>query len=301
MKQCIVWMTSIGLFMSLSIAAGCRKTAPGKTDNALSPRIITFSPSLTDIVFDMGLGDHVVGVAAHSDVPADRELPIVGNDIAVNTEAILIARPDVLLAELDPAMFARISEGEPNIIVEHFAIKNVGDIALAAQRIGKITGHADAGNKSAAAFQADLKAIQRLVEDKPHPRVIFVRDFRQPYVAGRNTLLHEMIQIAGGVNAAADRWEGWAAVNPEHIFAVRPDVLICQAAPDEVEQARQYWADMKGLPASRKGRVFVVSDSTWLGNSLRLSKRTRQLADMIHAGANAVAPESAPASRGAGG
>ena len=296
MKRCAAGI-ALCVLSSLLLVAGC-KHSPRPKDTAASPRIVTFSPSLTDLMFDMGMGDHVVGAASQSDVPPDRNIPIVGDEQTVNTETVLIARPDVLLVQSDPKLFVRVCEGDSNIRMEHFVLNKTEDIALAAERIARIAGHEDVGKKTAAAFLSDLTAIRRKADGKPHPRVLFVRDYKQPYAAGRNTLLNEMIQIAGGTNVAAERWEGWAAVNAEHIMAVHPDVLICLATPDEAQQAREYWADVKGLPASQKGRVFVVSDPNWLHSSTRLAKITALLAEMIHS-APASAPVPTSTSKGA--
>ena len=57
--------------------------------SAASPRIISFSPALTGIVFEMGLGDHVVGVTKYCELPPGQSRPVAGDAQNVNPEKIL--------------------------------------------------------------------------------------------------------------------------------------------------------------------------------------------------------------------
>ena len=68
--------------------------------NAAPQRIVSLSPNLTEIVFALGLGDRVVGVSNNCDWPADaKQKPKMGTFWQPNTEAIIAAKPDLVVCE----------------------------------------------------------------------------------------------------------------------------------------------------------------------------------------------------------
>ena len=91
-KQMIRRQTVTILFSALLIicVAGCARKGQS---NAPSPRLVTLSPALTTIVFEMGLGDHVVGVTGFCQLPEGEQRPIVGNALNIRTEPSMQLSP----------------------------------------------------------------------------------------------------------------------------------------------------------------------------------------------------------------
>ena len=103
---------------------GCPKR--DRQDQAESPRIISYSPALTGIVFDMGLGDHVVGVTTYCVLPPEQTRPKVAR---TNVEKILHLRPDVILIQQASKDFDAVREADQHIRIEHFQIETRGWLA----------------------------------------------------------------------------------------------------------------------------------------------------------------------------
>ena len=76
------YLPTILTILLLSLA-GCDRA--DHRDDTPRPRIVTLSPALTAIVFDMGLGDHVVGVSEYAAPPDGQSRPIVGDSQNVRT------------------------------------------------------------------------------------------------------------------------------------------------------------------------------------------------------------------------
>jgi iron complex transport system substrate-binding protein len=261
---------------------GCRGGAT-PNPNAPRPRIVTFAPSLTDIVFDMGLGDHVVGVTTQCQLPPGQTRLVVGDALSPpSTEAILSARPDVILTQVDPSQFQTVRKVNPSVRIEHFRIETLEDISSAVERIGRIVGQEELGKQVAAAFRSRLEEVRRRVAGLPRPRVLFVMDYHNPSTAGAGTFIDQMIETAGGVNAAAEKLSSWQSLNQETILSLRPDVLVCWVGPNEEKAARDYWA--RSLP---RVRVFVVTERDWTIPTPRLASYVARLAEMIHPSAAA--------------
>jgi len=252
-----------------------------------SPRVVTFSPALTRIVFDMGLGDHVVGVTRLCRLPPGEDRPRVGDAFGVNAEAVLSVRPDLLLVQSSSlARFQGIRQIDPHVRIEGFVIETLADLQDAIARIGRLLGREDLSRRALERFRRKLREVSRQVAGRPRPRVLFVMGTDRPAVAGKETFIHEMIELAGGVDAAEDI-PGRARYRQTHIDAIvaaAPEVLICQvSAPSRAEAARKYWLRWEQLPAARQGRVFVVSDPDWSIPSTRTADLVETLAEMIHA------------------
>ena len=256
-------------------------------------RIVSFSPALTRILFDMGLGDQVVGVTTYCRPPDGAERPRVGNRQTIVADVILAVDPDLILAQNDPADFKGVRDAAPDVRIVEIEIEVLADVPAAIEQIGRLVGEVELAAAYKAFFQARLDAVRLRVAGNPRPRVLFVMGTERPITAGDDSFIHDMIELAGGVNAGADIPGEivWRMTDIEAIVAASPDVVICQVtAAAEADDARQYWLQWQELPAARSGRVFVVTDPDWTIPSTRLAELTGELADMIHT----TGQESAP-------
>lgn len=262
--------------------AGCRDDAPA-TKQTPSPRIVSYSPAITDMLYDMGLGAHVVGVTNYCRPPASFSPAVVGDRSRVSAEAIMAVEPDVIIIQQNPDDFGAVRRHRPNLRIEHLRIETLGDIASSVERIGRIVSRPGLGQQHRQAFERKLDAIRVRVAGRARPKVLFVGGFDRPFTGGKETFIDEMIRVAGGTNAAAERgYEGWKTLNRENILAMAPEVLVCQVDEAQRPGARAYWQSMGDLSAVRDGRVFIVTDSRWTIPSLRSAAFAAKLCDMIH-------------------
>lgn len=270
------------LLMSAAVLvlAGCRKETP--LPQAQRPRIVSFSPALTQILFDMGLGGYVVGVTRYCRPPAGQSRPVVGDAYNVSGEAILALRPNVVLIQQESEAFEGLRRRDPSIRIVHFEIETLEDIGRAMARIGEIVGKPELGKARREQFLDELASVRAHVRATPPPRVLFTDGHEPPLVAGKVTFIHQMIELAGGVNAAA-RYKGWTTLNKETIQAAAPDVLICRTDAGREDAVKGRWMSLPELPAARTGRVYIVTERDWTIPSGRMAKMARKLSDMIHA------------------
>lgn len=275
--------------------AGCRDSRRAGTDvplpGAPHPRIVSFSPALTQILYDMGLGAHVVGVTRLCPVPEARTKPVVGDRKAVSTETILNVEPDVVVIQQNPDDFGALRRVMPAVRIEHFSIKSLDAIAAAVARMGRIAGRDDLGARCRERFRGELESIRERTAGRDRPKVVFLIEFDRQATAGRGTFVGEMIELAGGTNAAAAKYDRWANISNEAVVALAPDVLVCQTDPGKASAAMDHWRQLGGIPAVRAGRVHVVTDPGWTIPSTRSSRFAARLAEMIHP---AAAAEGAP-------
>lgn len=268
--------------MMLAVAAivaahGCKRAAPV---NVPPPRIVSYSPALTEMIFGMGLGQHVVGVTGQCEPPEKR--PVVGDSYSINVEAIAAVEPDIVMIQQRADKFDALKRVKPDVRIEHFDIETLAEIATALERIGKLAGDEKAGVAARQAYMDKLDSVRKMTRGLERPKVLFLIAYQydKPGTGGQSSFIHEMIDIGGGVDAAGE-FKRWADLEAEAIMKMQPDVLIVWTRPGSEEQARKYWGDMPGLTAP-KDRRFVVSDRNWTIPSPRVADLAMQMADMIH-------------------
>jgi iron complex transport system substrate-binding protein len=200
----------------------------------------------------------------------------------VSTEAILAARPDILLVQMAEKSFDAVRSSNREIKVEHFDIETLEDVGLAMERIGRLAGKEEIGSRAKAEFQDRLAKVAARVAGKGRPKVLFVMGYQDNIsTVGGNTFVGEMIQAAGGQNVAAAA-SGWIDTNRDYILSKAPDVVVCWTDAGQEAAAKAHWSSLPGLPAAATGRVFAVSDRYWTIPTGRTAGLVEELAQMIH-------------------
>ncbi len=267
------------LLLGFALACpGCRND--GAEALGPRPRLVVFSPALTKILFDMGLGDHVVGVTSYCRLPEGEERPVVGSALSVRAEPILAVEPDVILTQLEVKHFEPVRKMRPDLRIEHFRTESLADVADAIERVARITGHPQIGLQAKKQFQAKLEATGRKNASLARKRAMFVLGYENPIGAGGATFLDEMIRLAGGINVLAEQFEGWKHPSIETVLDLAPEVIVCQCEPGEQTEAVQYW---RALGKDRFARqVIAVTDKDWTLPAGHLADYTGKLQEMIH-------------------
>jgi len=266
----------IALFFAIFLCmGGCRDRT--SNENASSPRVVTFSPAITDMIFEMGLGDHIVGVSSYCRLPDGEERPDVGNVLNIRSEPILTVDPDLILTQIEPETLDAVRQIAPDIAIEHFEIETLEDIAVAMERIGRLLDDPEKGILHSDNFRASIQELEAQRLELDEQRVLFVTGYEQPLAAGRETFIDEMMTLAGGRNVLSDRFKGWKAVGLETILETSPDVIVCLCTDGRKDEAERYWTE---LGASR--RVILLDDPDWTIPAGHLPDYTCQLRDLLH-------------------
>jgi len=276
--------SACGLLAACALLACCSRGTGPTTAQAGSKRVVSFSPAITQMMFDMGLGERVVGVTRLCELPAGVDKPRVGDALSISSEAILAVRPDVILTQTSPDKFQGVLDVDSHVKVVPLSIESLSDIPAAMLKIGQELGCEKVARRKAEAFDQAVRAVEQRVRILPRKRTIFLMGTDRPTAAGAGTFVSDMIAAARGRNmgAAISGQTIWRPAQIEAIIAVRPDVLICQVSPGQEEAAKAYWMQWKDIPASTAGQVYVVSDPDWSIPGPHLARLLPKLAAMIH-------------------
>jgi len=268
------------LALAFCLPVACSRP-PGAEPASSAPRLASFSPALTELLFSMGLGDQVVGVTRYCELPEGETRPVLGDAITVSAEGVLAVDPDVLLIQSDPARFAPIQQLEPDLQIEHFTIETLAEISAAQRRLGVLAGQPERGEEAARAFETGLEGVRTKSAGLQRPRLLFVTGSEKPGTAGGGTFVDELIGLAGAENAAANL-HGWATLDLEYALAAAPEVLVCWSPEADADRDLARWRALRDLPAARDGRVFGITAQSWITPTPRLVGHAEELLAMVH-------------------
>jgi iron complex transport system substrate-binding protein len=206
-------------------------------------RIISLSPSNTEILFALGLNDRVVGVTKYCNCPpaveslkASEEIAVIGGYVDPDFERILSLHPDLILAgDIRASVIVPVLEkaGIPVFVVRS---ENLSGILASIRKVGEVTGKEEEASSLTIQMESRIKAVSDKVAHLPKNRVFYLVWDDPIGTAGRGTFEDEIIEKAGGVNIFHDL-AGYAQVDPEAIAVRDPEVIIaCTGMGDGMDK-----------------------------------------------------------------
>lgn len=196
--------------------------------------------------------------------PSTRGIPsdVVGQGFAPNIEALLTLEPDLVFqwGHQGEGIVAPLRDlGVPLVLLKYGTEE---DARTWLQLMGQLTGNEERAQRLIDWRQsvlAEVSAVTERVAEEDRPRVLyFLRYNSELRVAGNNTYNNFYIDLAGGVNPAAEG-SGWLTVDPEQVLAWNPEVILLNGFEDDLSPADVYnnplYAD---LPAVKNRRVYQL-------------------------------------------
>lgn len=234
-------------------------------------RIISTAPNITEILFALGLEERITAVTSDSTYPAPATTKQkIGNFWQPDIEAIIAAKPDLIVTLGFPLypqqqnLADRLRRfGYNSLTVFH--TEGVSDLFDAIEQIGSATQRQQQAKALAADIKQKLDRIGLLVAEKKKVRVLYIVQRNPLRVAGRDTFINEMIELAGGENAIGPTIQKYPPIGSEQFIACNTDVIIeptmGQENPELLEKnALQFWSKFENVPAVKNKRVYVVAD-----------------------------------------
>ncbi|HEX3703614.1 MAG TPA: helical backbone metal receptor [Vicinamibacterales bacterium] len=267
------------------------------TPRAATPpaRIVSTSPSITETLFALGLGDRVVGVSQYCRFPPQAAtLPKVGTFLKPNAELIAGLRPDlVIVHQVADGVDRRLAALRiPYVVVERGALTSVFS---SIRHIASAAGVPARGDALVADLERKLEAVRGRAET-PRPRVLFVVGRRPGTLAdlvavGPGSYLDDLIGIAGGVNVTAIAGQPeYPRLSMETVLRLNPDVIVDTVNMGDTDAAFTahrraddgLWSRYGTLTAVQTGRVFSATTDALVVPGPRVVEAAEWIAALLH-------------------
>ena len=228
-------------------------------------RVIALAPSITEIIYDLGQEKRLVGVTQYSTYPPEAEsLPRVGSYVRLDIEKIVALKPDLCLATKD---------GNPKHIVDKIVSLGIPVYVINPRNLHADHGYhyqawisvscrTSCGRVLVADMEKRIEQVQALVKKARYkPRVFFQIDAEPLFSAGDNTFIHELIELAGGINTAAGE-DSYPRYSWEDILVLQPEIVLISSMAGGLDTGISYQVLEKMEPAvSSKQRPGICCGS----------------------------------------
>jgi ABC-type Fe3+-hydroxamate transport system substrate-binding protein len=247
-------------------------------------RIVSLSPTTTEILFALGAGSRLVGRSDYDLFPdSARLIPSIGQGIQPNAEAVLGTRPDlvILYASQDnrPAAARLRAAG-----VSTLALKNdhIADFRRTVEMLGAILGDSARARTVADSVYRTLDRVRAATAGLARPTV-FWHIWDAPLITvGAGSFMNELVDIAGARNVYADIESPSKAISLEDVARRDPEFILAGPIGARRIEAEARWRIVRAV---RDRKVLVVDTVVVARPSVRLGEAAVSLANLLHPGA----------------
>jgi ABC-type Fe3+-hydroxamate transport system substrate-binding protein len=254
---------------------------------ASAQRIVSLVPSLTEALFELGLGPRVVGVSDWCVHPAAEvaRVPKVGGTKNPSIPRVLELAPDLVIANREEnrerdverlrAAGVPVWVTYPRTVAEGVAlVRELAALGAPPERAQPLVRELES-------------AVERARAAAPtHPTRVFCAIWKRPWMAvGADTYADDLLALCGGANVFRDRPERrYPIVSDAEIAAARPEVILLPDEPYAFGPRDAAELAALGTPAGAAGRIHCIDGTliSWYGP--RIARAVAEVGALLRPG-----------------
>ena len=285
------------LFAAIIVLSGCQSNTDNEKNEAKQEskekveykRIISLIPSNTEILYELGLGDKVVGVSTVDDYPKDVKDKKQFDAFKLDTEALMNAKPDLILAHesnksTQEKDLKKLTDAGVKVVYIDDA-NSINEMYQTFKQVGKVTGKEKEANKLVDKVKNDIEKVKKDIPEDKQGKQVFMEISSQPdiYTSGKNTFYDDMLTSIKAKNVFHDE-EGWIKTDKESILKRNPDVMITTSGQSE-EEYKKLNNNRDGFDqvnAVKNDSVYALNADKISRPGPRLAEGLEELADKIY-------------------
>lgn len=263
-------------------------------DEQRCTRIVSLAPSITEILFDLGLGDRLVGVTRFCRYPpAAQKIPKVGGFYDVSLEQIVAQRATqvFVLSESARALEPLARLGIAVDVLDHTRVRGIQDSYI---EVGRKCGIASLAEARVAQLrmlgeQVRARCLRAPILHGKRALVVVGRtregnESTGVYVSGRDGFYSDLLELVGATNVNTRSTVAIPTLSSEGILKLNPDIILEIVNTDDGELSPTYMSFWKNFPtvsAIRHNRVFLLSDDMASIPGPRYINLAQKLSDLL--------------------
>ena len=227
-------------------------------------RIVCLTEEPTEILYQLGQGERVVGISAYTVRPpeAKRDKPIVSAFVGGSVSKIVALEPDLVIGFSDiQADLARelIAANQSVLIFNQRSIQEILEVIV---DLGSLVHCREAAQQLVAEYVARLEAAHERAEARPRRPRVYFEEWDDPMICGIEWV-SELIEIAGGEDVFRERARGKLAkerfVDEREVLAADPEIMLASWCGKPLDAESVHARDTMGkISALRNERLFEV-------------------------------------------
>ncbi|MBN1257987.1 MAG: ABC transporter substrate-binding protein [Planctomycetes bacterium] len=291
---CVVVLSGVAWYINTDTTGNQAPEAMHALTLAEAPRrIVSLSPSITEILYALELGDKIAGVTRFCEYPPEAmDKQKVGGFMDPDYEAILRLNTDLIILRSDQEEAAGNLQnlGLQVLRVDH---GNLAGILESIEIIGKTCHAKEQADKLLQELNLRMARIRAKTRNLARPRVLVSigrtmgsGTLEDVCIAGKEGFYDELLRLAGGSNAYLGELVKFPILSPEALVQMAPEVVLDLAVGLEesglsIAEVRRQWDTIPGFK-NQNVRVEVLTDGYLVIPGPRFILILEEMARAIH-------------------
>ena len=280
----------ISLFVNISVEGNERLLTDEIGRNVKIPhsakRIISLAPSITEILFALGLDEEIAAITNFCDYPeAVLNKPRIGGFVNPNIEKIVSLKPNLIIGIRDGNQVETIQRlTELGLSVYWIDPKGFDGVIKTIRNVGDIVGRQEESKEMIRGMMARKEAIVTRSRFLPKPRVFYQVGDAPMVTVGKGTLGDDLIRLAGGKSISDNEPMSYPVYGIETILSKAPEMIIISSMDSKKNYVTliKRWENWKSIPAVRMNAIYVVDSNLVDRPTPQIVEGLEIMAGMIH-------------------
>ena len=224
-------------------------------------RVVSLAPSVTQILYQIGAEDKLVGCTSFCFVAQKDDVPQVGSAVDVNVETLFALKPDLVLA-------MKLTKSQDIEAIEKLGLKvevmetpkNFNEICEQTLHIGQLVGAQEKAQSEVAKARKRVAEITDLAQENSHNKIFFQLGANPVFTVLDHTFMSDFITFCNGINIAAGLTKG--TITRESVLVQNPDVIIIATMGGFGAEEMQVWEKFEQINAVKNNKVFLIDSET---------------------------------------
>lgn len=249
------------LILFLFLLSGTAFSAPPE-------RIVSLAPSITEILYAIGLEDKVIAVTNFCDYPLEaKKKPKIGGMSNPSLEAVVSMKPDIVVMTTDgnPKEFKeRLKRFSIKTYV--FRARRIAELSQGIRELGMALGAEEKASNLAGEIETALHQSPVISRQSPvRKKALFIVWPEPLIVAGPGTAIDDALKLLGWENIASDTGVKYPKYSVEEVIRRSPDVILIgkSMGVNIKESSKGILKKLKHLEAVKKGKVYYTGDTLY--------------------------------------
>jgi ABC-type Fe3+-hydroxamate transport system substrate-binding protein len=195
-------------------------------------RIISIVPSQTELLYDLGLSEEVIGITKFCIHPEEwfRTKTRVGGTKKLNIELIKSLNPDLIIGNKEENEQNQVDELAKHFPIWMSDVKDLKDAIQMIAEIGNITGKGDKAGKLANQISSLFSDPKSQILNLESRKATYLIWYNPIMVAGGNTFIHSMLNYCHLENVFAN-FKRYPEISEEELKVAKPDLILLSSEP----------------------------------------------------------------------
>jgi iron complex transport system substrate-binding protein len=249
-------------------------------------RIVSLAPSITEILFDLGLDEEVAAITNFCDYPeAVLKKPRIGGFVNPDIEKIVSLKPDLIIGIRDGNRMDTVHRlNDSGLSVYLIDPKGFDGVMRTIKNIGDVVGREKESKRLINEMANKKENMITLTQSLSKPKVFFQLGDAPMVTVGKGTLADDLIRLAGGRSISENESISYPFYSIETVLLKAPEIIIMTSMDSKKNSLHlvKKWESWKSIPAVRMNKIYVIDSNLVDRPTPRIIEGLEALVKIIH-------------------